>query len=153
MTHASRALQSHDLSREGINSGHIIYFFTTQGHGEPPRVRDQLNAGATSGTTQIWKTIYTIRTHIHSNKANMKGWLWRPNDSRGPCGPKASWLFFLQVRKNPEKASPRYLIPTMDRTRDRCVTGAHATACSTAVHRKINNMGGSPGELSEEIVM
>ena len=27
--------------------------------------------------------IHTIHTHIHSNKTNMKGWLWRPNDIRG----------------------------------------------------------------------
>ena len=34
---------------------------------------------------------YTTRhTDSHSNKANMKWWLWRPNDIRGPCGPKVS---------------------------------------------------------------
>ena len=31
------------------------------------------------------------------------------------------------------KTSPRKLVPTGDRTRARCVTGAHATTCSTAV--------------------
>ena len=41
--------------------------------------------------------------------------------------------FVLQVRKNPEKTSPRKLVPTGDRTRARYVTGAHATICSTAV--------------------
>ena len=39
----------------------------------------------------------------------------------------------LQVKKNPEKTSPGKLVPTGDRTRARCVTGAHATACSSAV--------------------
>ena len=36
------------------------------------------------------ETIHTIHAPIHSNKANMKEWLWRPNDIRGPCGLKAS---------------------------------------------------------------
>ena len=40
---------------------------------------------------------------IHSNKANMKWWLWRPNDIRGPCGPKFSWHF------PPKKPHPRNL--------------------------------------------
>ena len=35
--------------------------------------------------------------------------------------------------ENPGKTSPRELVPTEDRTRARCVTSAHATACSTAV--------------------
>ena len=87
MTHAIRALQSHGLSGGGINFGSIHTFLTTQIHGRPPRIRDQLNAGGTSETTRMWKTIHTI----HYSKANMKGWIWRPNYIRGPCGPKASW--------------------------------------------------------------
>ena len=62
----------------------------TQGHGGPPRMRDQLNAEAASGTKQTWKKMHNIHAHIHSIKANMKGSLWRPNDIRGPCGAKAS---------------------------------------------------------------
>ena len=50
VTHAVRALQSHDLSEEGINFGSHTYFLTTQGHGGPPLMRDQLNAGAISET-------------------------------------------------------------------------------------------------------
>ena len=42
----------------------------------------------------------------------------------------------LTVRKNPEKTSTRKLVPTTDRTRARCVTGAHATACPIAVDVK-----------------
>ena len=38
------------------------------------------------------------------------------------------------MRKNPEKTSPRKLVPTGDRTRARCVTGAHATPCPTVVY-------------------
>ena len=70
---------------------------------------DQLNAGATSETTQTWKTIHTIHTPIHSNKANMKGWLWRPNDFWGPCGPKTSWHLFYRWGKSPKKPHPGYL--------------------------------------------
>ena len=53
VTHASRALYSHDLSGEGINFGsHSLHtFLTKQGHGGPPRTRDQLNAVSTSKTT------------------------------------------------------------------------------------------------------
>ena len=39
----------------------------------------------------------------------------------------------LTGEENPEKTSPRKLVPTGDRTRARCVTSAHATTCSTAV--------------------
>ena len=81
---------------------HIHTFFDTQGHGGPPRMRDQLNAGATSETTRTWKTIHTFHSLIHSNKANMKGWLWRPNDIRTPCGPRASWHSSYRCGKNPK---------------------------------------------------
>ena len=64
MTHASRALQSQDLSGEGINFGSHTYFLTTHGHGVPPRMSDQLNAGATSETTRTLKTIHTIHSFI-----------------------------------------------------------------------------------------
>ena len=47
----------------------------------------------------------------------------------GTLGPKAS----LQVRKTPEKTSPRKLVPTGDRTQVRCVTGVHATTWPTVV--------------------
>ena len=39
---------------------------------------------------------------FHSNKANMKGWLWRSNDIRGPCEPKASWHLSYRLGKNPK---------------------------------------------------
>ena len=107
-------------------------FFTTQGRGGPPRMRDQVNAGAASEITQTCKTINTIHAHIHSNKADMKGWLCRPNDIRGPCGPKAAWRLTYRWGKTPKKTSPTKLVPTGHRTRARCVTGAHATVCSTA---------------------
>ena len=39
----------------------------------------------------------------------------------------------LKGEEKPEKISPRELVPTVDRTRYRCVTDAHATACSIVV--------------------
>ena len=39
----------------------------------------------------------------------------------------------LTDEEKPRKTSPRKLVPTGDRTRARCVTGAHATTRSTAV--------------------
>ena len=75
---------------------------TRRGHGGPPLMKDQLNAGATSETTRTWKTIHTIHAPSHSNNGNMNGWLWGPSDIRGPCGPKASWYLSLQVRKSLE---------------------------------------------------
>ena len=66
-------------------------------------MRHQLNAWVTSETTQTWKMIHTIHAHIHYNKANVKIWLWRPNDIRGPCGHKSFLTFVLQMKKNPEK--------------------------------------------------
>ena len=39
----------------------------------------------------------------------------------------------LTGEEKPRKNSPRKLVPTGDRIRASCVTGAHATACPTAV--------------------
>ena len=50
-------------------------------------------------------------------------------------GLKLFLTFVLQVRKNPEKISPKKLVPNEARTRARFVTGAHATACSIAVDK------------------
>ena len=56
---------------------HRHTFLTTQGHGGPPRMSDQPNAGATSETAQTWKTIHTKHTRRHPNKANIEWWLRR----------------------------------------------------------------------------
>ena len=85
MIHAARALQS------------------PQGHGRPPLMIDQPNAGANSETAQTWKTIHTKHTPIHTNKANMEWWLRRPNDIRGPRGPKASRHLSYRWGKFPRK--------------------------------------------------
>ena len=77
--------------------------------------------------------LHTIHALIHSNKANMKGWLWRPNDIRGPCGPKTSWHLSYRWGKTPKKPHQGNLSSDRDRTRAHCVTDAHGTACSTAL--------------------
>ena len=66
VTHASLALESHNLSGEGIkiSCGSQKDFFPTQGHGESPQMSDQLNAGATSETIRTLKTIHIIHTFI-----------------------------------------------------------------------------------------
>ena len=93
-------------------------------------MRDQLNARATSEITRTWKTIHTIHAPIHSNK--VKGWLWQPNDIRGPNGPKASWYSSYRWRKTPKKPHPGNL------SRAGIELGpaawqAHVTTCSTGV--------------------
>ena len=85
-----------------LTMDHMHTFLTTQGQGGPSR-RYQLNAGATSETTRTRKTIYIIHAPIYSNKANMKGWLWRPTNIRGHCGPKASWHLSYRWGKTPKK--------------------------------------------------
>ena len=58
------------------------------------------------------------------------------------------------MRKNPEKTSPRKIVPTGDRPRARCVTSAHATTCSTAVvdriHLSDSSQTCSIGDKSED---
>ena len=102
VTHAARALYSHDCRERELTLDHIHTFLTTQGHGVPPRMRNQLNAVAISETKRTWKTIHTSQASIHSNKANMKSLLWRPNDIRGPCGPKSSCHLSFRWGKTPK---------------------------------------------------
>ena len=44
---------------------HIRTLLTTQGHGVPPQMNDQLNAEATSETPRTLKTMYIIYSYIH----------------------------------------------------------------------------------------
>ena len=90
-----------------------------------------LNAEATFETTQTWKSIHTIDAPNHSNKANMKGRLWRPNDIRGRYGPKLTWYLSYRWRKSRQNLIQE-ICPDRNRTRARIVTGEHATDCSTA---------------------
>ena len=104
VNHATRALQTHDLSGEGINFGSHAYFFwphkdmvglpgwgISSMPGLPPRQHEHE------------RPIHIIHALIHSNIMNMKGWVGRPNDIRGPCGPKASWHLSYRWEKTPKK--------------------------------------------------
>ena len=87
--------------REFIFISHT-YFLTTQGHGEPPRLRDQLNAGATSETAQTWKTIHIRHTLTHSFQQGENAVMsMKSKDIRGPCGPKVSWYLSYRWGKTP----------------------------------------------------
>ena len=112
---------------------HIHTFLTTQGHEGLPGW-EQLIAGATSETARTEKTIHTVHAPIYCNKANMKEWLWRPNDIWGPCGPKVSWHLFYRWGKTQKKTSSRKLVLTRNRSRARCVTVVHATTCSIGMN-------------------
>ena len=91
VTHSIWALQSHDLSGEKINSGSHTYIFdhTRRWRASPDEWSAQCR-GYLRDYTNIKDETHHPRTH-YSNKAKMKGWLWRPNDIREPGGPKASW--------------------------------------------------------------
>ncbi|PSN56390.1 hypothetical protein C0J52_13988 [Blattella germanica] len=71
MTHATRALQSQDLSGEDrLWITYTIIFFTTQGHGGPPWISVSSMPGPPPRQHEhIDKD--TIHTHTHTNKANM----------------------------------------------------------------------------------
>ena len=88
VTHAARALQSHDLSGERIKLWITYTLFWPHKNmeglpgwvispmpGPPPRQHKH-------------ERQYTWSTHCHPNKANMEWWLRRPNDTRWPCGLK-----------------------------------------------------------------
>ena len=85
---------------------HIHTFFDHTRTWRATPMSDQPNGGATSETAQTWKTIHTKHTLSHPNKSNVEWWLRRPNDIRGPWGPKVSWHLFYRWGKNPKKPHP-----------------------------------------------
>ena len=118
---------------------HIHNVLTTQGHGGLPRRRDQLTSGTPPRQHKDeWR--YTFFTHLFILTRR----IWN-NDYDGQMifgglvGLKLPDIC-LTSEKNPEKTSPRKLVPTRDRTRTRCETGARATACSTAVDNQISQL-------------
>ena len=112
---------------------HRDTFLTTQGHGGPPRISDQLNAGTSSETTRIKDDTHHSRTHSFQ-----QGEYGKDNNYDGQMIFREPWGLklpdiCLTGEENPRKTSPRKLVPTGDTTRARWVTSAHTTACSTAV--------------------
>ena len=100
---------------------HIHTFLTTQGHGGPPRMCDQPNAGVTSETAQTWKTIHTPSTHsvIPTRRK------WNDDDGGQMILRDLGSLKFPDIcltgEEKPRKTSPRKLVSTGDRTRARGV--------------------------------
>ena len=97
-------------------------------------MRDQLDSGATSETAQTCKTIHTRNTVIPTRRIGT-------NDYGGQMifgdlvGLKFPGICLTGEWKHQKKTSPKKPVPSGDQTRARCVTGAHATACSTALNQ------------------
>ena len=130
MTHANRALQGNGLSGKGINSGSHTYFLTTSGHREPPRWVISSMPGPPSRQHEHERR-YTPVTHTFILTRR----IWK-DDNYGQMifGDFVCLkfpIFVLQVRKNPEKISPRKRVPTGYRTRAHCVD---RRACYRLLH-------------------
>ena len=97
---------------------------------------DQLNAGTTSETTRTLKTIHTVHSLIHSKADMIRMIMVVKWYSRNDGDLQFPDICLTREETPPQKKkSPRKLVPTGDRTLARCVTGIHATACTTAVDR------------------
>ena len=133
MTHATRALQSRDLSGEGIKlwTTYILFWPHKDMEGLPGWV-----LGAMPGPPprqHKHERQYTPSTHsvIPTRR------IWNGDDDGQMIIGNSRGLKFPDIcltgEEKPRKTSPRKLVPTGDRTRAHCVTSAHATTCSTAV--------------------
>ena len=117
------------MSREGIITGSHTYFLTTQGHGGPPRMRDQLKTGPPPRRNEREKR-YTPFTHPFILTRR----IWKDGYGVQIIFDHLVGLKLPDIRlTGEEKPSPRKLFPTGDRTRGRCVAGTNATTWSTAV--------------------
>ena len=108
VTHATRALQSKTCKGRELTLDHIHNIFTTQGHGEPLRMREQFNDGTSSEherrytpsthplilTRRIWEDNYYDGQMIFGNLVGLK----LPD-------------ICLKGEENPEITSPRKLVP------------------------------------------
>ena len=133
MTHAARALQGHDLSREGIKLWITYILFwphkAMEGlpwwvispmPGPPPRQHKHERQYIPSThsdipTRRIWNDLYDGQMIF--------------GDFVGLSFP----TFVLQVRKNPVKNLTQETCPDRGPNPARCVTSAHATTCSSAM--------------------
>ena len=109
MSHATRILQSHDLTGEGINFGSHNTFWPHKDMERPPPGWGISSMPCPPQRQHEHERRHTIHAPIHSNKTNMKGWLWRPHDIRGPCRRKASWHLSYRWGKTPKKSHPENL--------------------------------------------
>ena len=57
-------------------------------------------------STNMKENTHQAHTLSHPNKANMEWWWRRPNDIRGPWGPKVSWYLSYRWGKTPKKPHP-----------------------------------------------
>ena len=98
MTHATRALQSHDLSGEGIKLWitYILFWPHKDMRASPDEWSAQCRGQLRDSTNM----------KCHPNKANMEWWWRRPNYIRGPWGPKASRRLSYRWGKTPRKPHP-----------------------------------------------
>ena len=135
MTHAARALQSHDLSGRELNYGSHTYFFD---HARTWRASpDEWSAQCRShlrDSVNIKDNAHQAHTQVIPTRR-----IWNDDDDGQMIfgelgGLKFPYICLTSEEKKPEKTSPRKPVPTGDRTRARCVT-AHATTCSTAVDK------------------
>ena len=116
----------------------IHTFLTTQGLWGPPWMRDQLNSGPPP-TQREHERRYTPFTHPFILTRR----IWK-DDYDGQMifgdlvGLKIPYICLTGEEKF-RKNLTQETCPDRDRTRARCVTGAHATACSTAVDNNNNN--------------
>ena len=115
---------------------HIHTFLSTQGHGGSPRMSDLLNAGShLRDSTNMKDDTHQAHTHTFQQgeyEMVIMAAKWYSGTFMG--------LTFSDIclsgEENSEKTSSRKPVP-IGRTRARWVTGAHATACSTAVDNTI----------------
>ena len=129
MTHATRALQSHDMSGEGINYLMLLFWAHRDMEGLPGLVISSMpGPPLRQQKDERW---YTPSTHPFILTRR----IWKDDyDGQMIFGDHVGLTLPDTWGKPPNKTSHRKLIPTGDRTRARCLIGANATACSTAVN-------------------
>ena len=134
MTHATRALKSHDLLREEINFGSHTYFFdhTRTWRVSPDEWSAKCRGHLWDNTNIKDDTRHShTHTHIHSNKADMILMIMMAKWYSRSHGGKKLPDICLTGEETPRKNLTQETCP--DRGLNPGVTGVHATACSTAV--------------------
>ena len=92
-----------------LNYGSHTYFFDhSRTWRASPDEWSALCQGHLRASTNMRDNTHQAHTHTlsHPNKANMEWWLRRPNDIRGPWGPKVSWHLSYRWGKTRKKPHP-----------------------------------------------